>query len=119
MVLDLGVEAQQVQQAVAGYVREAVHVNTGAQHRRHLRHVDVRAAQQLLADGTPALRQREADGLVSVVAKQEAAREREPVRVDAVARHADDRVAGPDGGAGDGAAPSSSTPTHVAEMSNA
>ena len=91
---DLGLQAQEVQQPVAGDVREAVDRHVGAQQLEHRAHVDHGRLEQGVGDGGAAERLGPVVERQAAVLEQRAPREREPVGVQAGGGEADERVAG-------------------------
>src|SRR5207302_7170098 len=95
-VADRRFQARQVKETVAGDVREPAHVDLGGEQLEDRAYVDHRRLEQLVRNGPAAELWRS----LAQVGKH-AAGKRQPVRVDAAGRDADDRVAGLDAGAGD------------------
>ena len=110
---DGGVQAPEVEQAVAGDVREPVDRGAAAQQREHRRDVDRGRREQRLADARAAERGR---ALVETTVG-EAPGERVAVRVQAARRQADQHVPGRAALAGDEAS-SATVPIAVPESSS-
>lgn len=91
---DLGVDAQEIQQAVAGHVRQRLHLQP-LQHRQDRRDVDPGGYQQLLADAAFQRIDPRVDRQTSLL-EENPARERQAIAVNTTAAQADDDVSGLD-----------------------